>query len=358
MLSNIRFLLALIAAASCPVIAQEPHLVSGQLLRYSAADGLDKEIRRIVAAQSETAWIGYAVPMIEGEHRMCCEYSPSLRCCGICLLESGGSGTVGKKASEKVELERTGSLLVLLRAAAGQIQKIRTFSADCELDTGGLSLHWFTGVRPRESTSLLASFVRAPGEGDTHDRQLGDAALAAIAFHKDDSADEILGGFASPTQPESMRERTTMWFGIARGRRGYETLRRMMHEDPSERVRGKAVFGLSQSPEPEAVVAMIEAAKSDKSQHVRGEALFWLAQKAGRKAGEVISGAIENDPNTEVKKKAVFALSQLPADEGVPKLIQVARTNRNPEVRKQAMFWLGQSKDPRALSFLEEVLSH
>jgi hypothetical protein len=49
-------------------------------------------------------------------------------------------------------------------------------------------------------------------------------------------------------------------------------------------------------------------------------------------------------------------LSQLPKDEGVPKLIDVARKHRNPEVRRQAMFWLGQSNDPRALAFFEEVL--
>jgi HEAT repeat protein len=52
----------------------------------------------------------------------------------------------------------------------------------------------------------------------------------------------------------------------------------------------------------------------------------------------------------------VFALSQLPKDEGVPLLIQQARTNKNAAVRKQAMFWLGQSKDPRALKFFEEIL--
>ena len=52
----------------------------------------------------------------------------------------------------------------------------------------------------------------------------------------------------------------------------------------------------------------------------------------------------------------MFALSQLPRDESVRRLIDVARTNRNPEVRKQAMFWLGQSQDPRALAFFEEVL--
>jgi HEAT repeat protein len=90
---------------------------------------------------------------------------------------------------------------------------------------------------------------------------------------------------------------------------------------------------------------------------VRGQALFWLAQKAGRRAADAIEGAIRDDPETEVKKKAVFALSQLPKDDGVPLLIRTARTSRNPEVRKQAVFWLGQSSDPRALAYFEEVLS-
>jgi HEAT repeat protein len=71
----------------------------------------------------------------------------------------------------------------------------------------------------------------------------------------------------------------------------------------------------------------------------------------------MLTDAIEKDPDTQVKKHAVFALSQLPKEEGVPLLIDVARKNRNPVVRKQAMFWLGQSNDPRALQFFEEVLA-
>ena len=66
---------------------------------------------------------------------------------------------------------------------------------------------------------------------------------------------------------------------------------------------------------------------------------------------------IEDDPETDVKKKAVFALSQMHDEDAVPRLISLARTNKNPAVRKQAIFWLGQSKDPRALDFLEEILT-
>jgi HEAT repeat protein len=101
---------------------------------------------------------------------------------------------------------------------------------------------------------------------------------------------------------------------------------------------------------------LVAMARDDAGRRVRGQALFWLATRASREALSAITGAIENDPDTEVKKKAVFALSQMPKDEGVPRLIDVARTNKNTEVRKQAMFWLGQSNDPRAIKFFEEIL--
>jgi len=54
---------------------------------------------------------------------------------------------------------------------------------------------------------------------------------------------------------------------------------------------------------------------------------------------------------------ALFGLSQLENHSGVPALLDVARTSRDRELRKQAMFWLGQSGDPRALAFFEEILT-
>lgn len=118
-----------------------------------------------------------------------------------------------------------------------------------------------------------------------------------------------------------------------------------------------ATFAISQHAGPQATEILIDRAKNDKSTHTREQAIFWLSQRAGAKAASAIVDAIVNDPDTGVKKKAVFALSQLPHDEGVPKLIEVARTQRNPEVRKQAFFWLGQTHDPRALAYIEDVLT-
>jgi hypothetical protein len=334
--------------------AETPRITNARMQARSAAAGLEREFRSLVAGVKDPAWIGYAVSAT-GRQSMCC-WSSGDDCCGGCRLEGGRSFTGNVSSGGAVKLEPASEMLVLFRAADARVEKVRTFSSDCALDAGGLPFHWLTDVRPAESLKLLASFVEPASDGARESRRMADAALGAVAMHADPGADAVLDRFVGASQPESVRKKAAFWMGNARGRHGYETLRRLVREDKDHRFREHAVFALTQSHEPGAVEAIIEVARRDENGHVRGQALFWLAQTAGRKAEDAITRAIEDDPETEVKKKAVFALSQLPKDEGVPLLIQTARTNRNPAVRKQAMFWLGQSKDPRALAFFEEVL--
>jgi HEAT repeat protein len=255
-----------------------------------------------------------------------------------------------------VRLEGSTHLVVLFRVAQKAVGKVRTFSADCELDAGGVAFHWLTDVRVNESLALLERFASA-NESDSESRRVAENSVSAIALHSDAGADAALERLSASDRRENVRRQAIFWMGNARGRRGYDQLLRILREDPGDKIRERAIFALTQSKEPDAVRTIISVARDDKSAHVRGQALFWLAQKAGREATAAISEAIENDPETEVKRRAVFALSQLPKDEGVPMLIQVARSNRNPAVRKQAMFWLGQSKDPRAVKFFEDVLT-
>jgi hypothetical protein len=133
-------------------------------------------------------------------------------------------------------------------------------------------------------------------------------------------------------------------------------LTRFTTGESARRLQNQAVVAIALHADPPALDRLLSLARTGKDARLRGDALFWVAQRAGDQALATVSNAIDNDPDTEVKKKAVFALSQMPKDEGVPKMIEVARTNRNPEVRKQAMFWLGQSGDPRALKFFEDIL--
>ncbi len=123
----------------------------------------------------------------------------------------------------------------------------------------------------------------------------------------------------------------------------------------SRRTADGALAAVARHTHPSALDWLISAARTAEPPHLRGQALFWLAQRAGDRAVGVIDEAVRRDPDTAVKRRAVFALSQLPADQGVPRLIALAREHSNPAVRKQAFFWLGQSRDPRALTFLAGI---
>ena len=100
------------------------------------------------------------------------------------------------------------------------------------------------------------------------------------------------------------------------------------------------------------------ARDSSVARDTRRAAVFWVGQAAEQAATRGLAElADRSDLDREVQDAAVFALSQRPADEGVPALIRLARTHRDPAVRRRAMFWLGQSGDPRALMFFEELLA-
>jgi hypothetical protein len=359
--------LALLAAGA--VLAQnQPQIKNAQVETRAVSGNLDATVRGIAASQSSSAWIGYTVPMIEaknGYHRsMCCgNWSSDGNNCGPCNLESLNGNNMNEsdgptRSGGTVHLEGSQTMFVLLRVADHRIGRVRTFTEDCQIDAGGLRVIWITDAKPSESVSLLEGIVNSSNFDESDSRNAANGAMSAIAMHNDPSADRALANFVEPSRPEKLRSQTAFWLGNARGKAGLDTLKRMAKSDPSEKVREQVTFAMSQSSEPGAVDELIRMAKEDTSSRVRGQGLFWLAQKAGQKAGGAITDAIENDPDTEVRKRAVFALSQMPKDEGVPRLIEVAKTNKNPAVRKQAMFWLGQSNDPRALAFFEQVLTH
>jgi len=301
--------------------------------------------------------------MVAGQRQMCCydTIADSTFSAGMCRLESGSgvsmsTGDVRDRSGTRIALEPATEFLVLARLEGGAVVRLRTFTPDCDVDAGGMPIVWITDVKPDDSVSWLASLVTSsPDSGERRDR-VGKTAMTAIALHPTAAADRALESFVAPARPEWLRSDTAFWLGSTRGEAGARLLTRMLAQDPSDKVREKVAFGLSVSPVPSALTTLVATARDDRSAKVRSRALFWLAQKAGKEALAAITNAIDNDPETEVKKKAVFALSQLPKDEGVPKLMEIARANRNPEVRKQAMFWLGQSNDPRAIKFFEDIL--
>ena len=209
------------------------------------------------------------------------------------------------------------------------------------------------GLEPRNGTTIIEG-SRSSGSGTA---KLEGDQVVMILLRLEEKAVQKIRMFSPDCQLDA-GGRAIYWLDAVKGPDSIAFLSTFVSDEGrrNDRLSKSALAAIAMHGDPSAVPALIKFARQDPSKNVRGDALFWLAQRAGEKAAGEITAAIEQDPDTDVKRRAVFALSQLPKDEGVPLLIQQARTNKNPVVRKQAMFWLGQSNDPRALAFFEEVL--
>lgn len=192
-----------------------------------------------------------------------------------------------------VQLEPAKEAIVLVRVTGGSVERLRTFAPSCTIDAAQMPMVWLDGVTPDASATWLSSVATRAASSSERNPPLLQPAMMAL---------EITPGAA-------------------------------------------------------ALRSLLAFAKDDQRPALRSRAISALALRAESEATATIQNAIANDPDTEVKKTAVGALARMPNGDGVPLLIQVARTNRNADVRKQAMFWLGQSKDTRAVSFFEEILT-
>lgn len=276
------FVIVAALAASPALAQQQPNVVNAKVIARAAQPDVARVVATIAKAQVEPAWIGYAVPALNND-----SFARNDGWSERCRLEQQRlDPATNAPVQGPIRLEPSPAVLVLVRVQAGELRRVRSLSNDCQIDAGGLQFFWLGDVAGQQSVEFLKTLVN-----DVEGRDKSEAALSAIALHRD----------------------------------------------------------------PAATSAILDLARNG-TPRVRQRALFWIARRAESQAAGIISQAIDNDPDVEVKRQAVFALSQLPRDEGIPLLIKLARSHTHPMVRKQAMHWLGQSKDPRALTFFEEVL--
>jgi hypothetical protein len=61
--------------------------------------------------------------------------------------------------------------------------------------------------------------------------------------------------------------------------------------------------------------------------------------------------------NREMKEQLIFVYSQRSEGAALDKLIDIAKHETDRELRKKAIFWIGQSHDPKAAQYLQEIIN-
>jgi hypothetical protein len=270
---------ALVAAVSAA--GAQPRLSNGELRPTPVTGTFNRAAFDALTAKTEAAWFGYAVPMISGDHRMCCWNNDMGACCGECRLEPGSSYStnVSRGPDGAVPLESGRLLYVLYRIERGSVSKIRMFSDDCALDAGGMTLHWLTGVPPPASVALLATFI-----DESSSKRIVDASLSALAMHQEPSALERLIVAARDGSTSHMRGQALFWLAQRAGDKAVGVISEAITRDPETDVKRRAVFALSQLPKDQGVPLLIQVARTNANPAVRKQAIFWLGQSRDARA--------------------------------------------------------------------------
>lgn len=93
---------------------------------------------------------------------------------------------------------------------------------------------------------------------------------------------------------------------------------------------------------------------ADAPMDTRKDALFWLGQSDIATAD--LTRLYDRSQPFALREQWTFVLSQQHDDVALDKLIEIARGDSDVEIRKRAMFWLGQSRDPKAIQFLHDLI--
>ena len=232
----------------------------------------------VLAAQREPGWIGYSVPGGAGRTMCCYEFwDGEPRGGGGCRLEREGSYGNGRRKAP-VPLEDDGRVVVLMRASAGRIEKVRTFSTDCALDAGGRSVAWLSGLDEAQSVHILAPLAGSDV------RKVSDGAMHALSAHAGRESVDALISLAKKDASTRTRGQALFWLAQRAGEEARRAITQALEDDPETEVKKKAVFALSQLPKDEGVPLLIRTAKQNRNPEVRRQAMFWLGQSSDARA--------------------------------------------------------------------------
>ena len=346
--------------------SQTPRIVNGRV-EARTGTAIDREIAAASpAASADPVWVAWRAPMIKGDRDVCGWYSDARYSVRGSFLEDElrtsnfelRTSALATPPTGPVPLEAGTNVVVLARVIGGQVERLRTVGDDCPMDAGGRVVYWLSNVTSAESIRYLTSLTK-PAASDRAmsdpERTVVSSAVRAIAYHADAAADSTLDQIAASHVDASVRRQAARSLADFRGAHGVATVVRLIGTEKDAEVRRSLVTSLGASRDASAIEALRPYLK-DADAKIRAEAAYYFVQRGGTAVLPEALRIISSDSDDTVRRRTVSSIGRLPGDTGVPTLIQLVRTNTNDVVRKEAVSALSQSKDPRAVALMEEIL--
>ena len=246
---------------------------------------------------------------------------------------------------------RRKALFLLSQKGSGENTDILLATArqDPDRDIREQAVFWLSQDQDPRVVSILDSLV-----AHSDDEGIREKALFALSQQSDHRGSETLRRIAQRDDaPAELREKAIFWLGLAGGSESEGFLKDLFARTTNEDLKEKLLFALSHHRG--SGDWLLTVAQDDKEpEDTRQKAVFWASQ--GGVSVERLVAVYDHSTNTELREQVIFALSQRSEPAAVDALMHVAKTDKDQGLRAKAVFWLGQSPDPRAAKFLQELI--
>lgn len=345
------------AAGSAPQAPAGPSFLKGRVQDLSRP-GAGPEDRLAAARSSAGRTIFFAAAMFPASSKIHYGHSNVMEPFSISadgdqieitrISEGGWSVEDGGEAGKPAPA----AWLLFCDGKTGALLDAMVLDPDQTYKFSGTPVFWLGRFAGAESLAFVEKIFQSNPNPDVREKM-----LFLASCHAESRVYDFLRKVALDDGDIEVRRQAVFWLGNIGDARSLAGLKEIFRKVREPEVRENVVFALSLRKEKEAVIEMIRIAREDPDEDIRENAVFWLGQKASEESVRALKGILQSPTEEDkLKEQAVFAVSQLPDGQAVPMLLDIAKNNKNAHVRKKAIFWLGQSGDPAALKFIEEIL--
>lgn len=284
---------------------------------------------------------------------------PEVRSIAVHRLGQSNDERVVDELMKIYEAERDREVKQQVLHAFSQMNSPRAYARLVEIARGGAdvelrqtAIHW---IGQRKEGQAIDELMRIMS-GERNDEIRG-SILHAFSQMNDPRAQAHLLEVARGGDSVELRAQAIHWLGQRRGEAAIDELLSIYRADQNEEVRGAVLHALSQMKAPRARASLLEVARGGGDAEMRGRAIHALTQlNDDATTVEDLIRLYDAERDEDVKNRLLHAFSRLKQERALLKLMDVARADASREMRKQAIHWLGQSRDPRALKFLQDLL--
>jgi HEAT repeat protein len=224
---------------------------------------------------------------------------------------------------------------------------------DPDKETRENAVFWLSSVAGDRSVTLLEQILKT-----SRDEDIQKKAIFSLQNSNQPRAFEVLRDYAGRDDVDNdLRMDAIFWLGQRRSEENATFLKQLFAKSRNREVQEKIIFSLSQQNTASNNQFLLDQAlNSSHSMDIRKNALFWAGQSGALDVAK-LSEVYDRSSEFEFKEHAIFVLQQKGRNPAaIDKLIDIAKNDKNRELRSKAIFWLGQSRDPRVIKMLQDII--